>query len=88
MTNQECRRAVDIITRQGVDDIPARDTAWLETHLAVCSECAEYASLMGSTGQLLRSGRRDRQPCAGGHNPGHECAPGLSNCVSSRRALS
>ena len=40
---------------QGVDDIAARDTAWLESHLEQCSECAEYAALVASTGQLLRA---------------------------------
>ncbi|HME31618.1 MAG TPA: hypothetical protein VKG65_02585 [Terriglobales bacterium] len=55
MTNQEHERAIDIITRQGVDDIAAHDTAWLESHLAQCSECAEYAALVASTGQLLRA---------------------------------
>ena len=55
MTNHEHERATDIISRQDVDDISARDTAWLESHLAQCSECAEYASLVQSAGQLLRS---------------------------------
>jgi anti-sigma factor RsiW len=55
MTNQEHERAIDIITRQGVDDIAARDTAWLESHLERCSECSEYAALIASTGQLLRA---------------------------------
>jgi hypothetical protein len=55
MTNQEHERAVDLITRQGVDDIAAPDGVWLESHLALCSECAEYAGLVASTGQLLRS---------------------------------
>jgi hypothetical protein len=55
MTNHEHERAIDLITRQGVDDIAAADTAWLESHLALCSECAEYAGLVASTGQLLRS---------------------------------
>ena len=55
MSNHEHERAIDIITRQGVDDVAARDTAWLESHLAQCSECGEYAALVGSTGQLLRA---------------------------------
>ena len=55
MSNHEHERAIDIITRQGVDDVAARDTAWLESHLAQCSECAEYAALVGSTRQLLRA---------------------------------
>ena len=55
MSNHEHERAVDIITRQGVEDVAAGDTAWLQSHLAQCSECAEYASLVASTGQLLRA---------------------------------
>ena len=55
MSSHEHERAIDIITRQGVEDIAARDTAWLESHLAQCPECAEYAALVASTGQLLRA---------------------------------
>src|SRR5271165_223461 len=55
MTDHEHERAIDIITRHGADDIAARDTAWLEAHLARCAECAEYAALVTSTGQLLRA---------------------------------
>ena len=55
MTNHEHERAIDLITRRGVEDVAAPDVAWLESHLALCSECAEYASLVESTGQLLRS---------------------------------
>ena len=55
MTNHEHERAIDLITRRGVEDVAAADVAWLESHLAVCSECAEYASLVQSTGELLRS---------------------------------
>ena len=55
MTNHEHERAVDLITRGGVEDITAPDAAWLESHLALCSECAEYAKAFEQTGQLLRS---------------------------------
>ena len=55
MTNQEHERAIDILTRRGVEDTASSDAAWLESHLALCSECAEFASLIESTGQLLRS---------------------------------
>ncbi len=46
MTNHEHERAIDIITRRGVEDIAAPDAAWLESHLVLCSECAEYARLV------------------------------------------
>jgi len=55
MTNHEHERAIDIITQGGVEDIETADAAWLQSHLAICSECAEYASLVQSTGELLRS---------------------------------
>ena len=55
MTNHEHDRAIDIITRGVGDDISTRDEAWLESHLALCSECAEYAKAFEQTGQLLRS---------------------------------
>ena len=55
MTNHEHERAIDLITRRGVEDIAAPDTAWLESHLSTCAECAEYAALTDSTGRLLRS---------------------------------
>lgn len=55
MTNHEHERAIDLITRRSVEDIAATYAAWLESHLALCSECAEYAGLVENTGDLLRS---------------------------------
>jgi anti-sigma factor RsiW len=55
MTNHEHERATDLIIRRGVEEIAAPDAAWLESHLAMCSECAEYVSLIEGTEQLLRS---------------------------------
>jgi len=55
MTNHEHERAVDLVTRRGEDDISTSDQAWLESHLAQCPECAEFAGLTESAGQLLRS---------------------------------
>ena len=55
MTNYEHDRAVDLIMRRGVEDIAARDAAWLESHLSRCADCAEYAHLAEGTGELLRS---------------------------------
>ncbi len=55
MTNHDHERAIDLITRRGVEDIPARDSSWLESHLSTCAECSEYAVLAESTGRLLRS---------------------------------
>ncbi len=55
MTNREHERALDLITRRGVEDIAAPDAAWLASHLVTCTECAEYAALTDSTARLLRS---------------------------------
>jgi len=55
MTNHEHERAIDLITRRDVEDISGLDVAWLESHLAQCPECAEYAGLLENTGRLLRS---------------------------------
>ena len=55
MNNREHERAIELITRSGAEDIAAPDTTWLESHLATCAECVEYAALANSTGRLLRS---------------------------------
>jgi hypothetical protein len=55
MTNREHDRALDLITRRGVEDIASADGAWLSSHLATCDQCAEYATLTDSAGRLLRS---------------------------------
>ncbi|MGB7554215.1 MAG: hypothetical protein WBM04_07565 [Candidatus Korobacteraceae bacterium] len=55
MTNRNHDRAIDLITRRGVEDISAPDATWLESHLTTCPECTEYATLSESTGRLLRS---------------------------------
>jgi len=55
MTNHEHERAIDLVTRRSVEEISAGDAGWLESHLALCAECAEFAGLIESTGQLLRS---------------------------------
>jgi hypothetical protein len=55
MTNREHERALDLITRRGVEDVAAADATWLDLHLAACAECAEYAALTNSAGRLLRA---------------------------------
>ncbi len=55
MTGHEHERAIDLITRNGVEETAAADAAWLDSHLAQCTECAEYAEAFERTGQLLRS---------------------------------
>jgi hypothetical protein len=55
MTNHDHERAIDLITRNGIDETTAADAAWLDSHLAQCTQCAEYAEAFERTGQLLRS---------------------------------
>ncbi len=55
MTNHEHERALDLIMRRGVEGIDNSQTAWLESHLSVCTDCSEYAALEHSTSRLLRS---------------------------------
>ncbi|HZL69025.1 MAG TPA: hypothetical protein VFC29_17025 [Candidatus Limnocylindrales bacterium] len=55
MTNHEHEHAIELITCRGVEDIAAPDTAWLDLHLATCTECSDYAALTDSAGRLLRS---------------------------------
>jgi anti-sigma factor RsiW len=55
VTNHDHERALDLIMRRGPEDIPAPDAAWLESHLAACSQCAQYASDFDNTGKLLRA---------------------------------
>jgi hypothetical protein len=55
MTNHDHERAIDLITRRGVEDVSAPDNSWLESHLTECSDCADYAEACESTAQFLRS---------------------------------
>lgn len=55
MSSRDHERAIDLITRQGVEGIATPDSAWLESHLAECSECAQYADDFDRAGQWLRS---------------------------------
>ncbi len=54
MTDREHQRAIELITLRGVEGISGPDANWLESHLAACSECADYAEACESTGELLR----------------------------------
>jgi hypothetical protein len=55
MTNHDHERALDLIMRDGTEDIASTDLRWLESHLAICSACAQYASDFNNTGHLLRT---------------------------------
>ncbi len=55
MTDRDHERAIDLITRRGAEEIARPDADWLESHLALCSECVEYAEDFDQTGRLLQS---------------------------------
>jgi len=55
MTNHDHDRALELIMRRGTEDIAAADSAWLDSHLESCSECAEYAADFEQTGRLLQT---------------------------------
>ncbi|MGC2109068.1 MAG: hypothetical protein WA655_06090 [Candidatus Korobacteraceae bacterium] len=57
MTNRDHERALELIMRRGAqdEDISAKDSAGLESHLELCSECAEFAADFDQTGHLLQS---------------------------------
>jgi hypothetical protein len=55
MTNHDHERALELIMRRGTEDIAARDTDWLEAHLASCESCADYAMTFDSAGRVLMS---------------------------------
>jgi hypothetical protein len=55
MTNHDHERALELIMRQGTEDIAARDADWLNAHLGECSQCTSYAEDFDHTGQLLRT---------------------------------
>jgi hypothetical protein len=55
MTGHDHERALELIMRGGTEDLAGRDVAWLDTHLAACSQCAAYAEDFDSAGQMLRA---------------------------------
>jgi hypothetical protein len=55
MTNHDHERALELIMRQGTEDIAARDADWLNAHMGECSQCGSYAEDFDRTGQLLRT---------------------------------
>ncbi len=55
MTNHEHERAIDLITRRGVEGIGDSDSSWLDAHLAECSSCSSYDEGLHSASQVLRS---------------------------------
>jgi len=55
MTKHEHERAIDLITRRGVEGIDASEGEWLDSHLVTCSDCSSYAASLMAAGQALRS---------------------------------
>lgn len=55
MTAREHERALDLIMRRGTEEIATPETAWLNSHLGECAECASFAADFDSTGRLLQA---------------------------------
>jgi len=55
MTDNDHDRAVELIARQGVEEMAPPDASWLESHLSRCAECSDYAAAFAEAGQLWRS---------------------------------
>jgi anti-sigma factor RsiW len=55
MTAREHERALDLIMRRGTEEIVEAESAWLNSHLATCAECAQYVDDFDNTGRLLRA---------------------------------
>ena len=43
---QQHERAIDLITRRGVEGINRAETSWLECHLGECQQCASKGLLL------------------------------------------
>jgi hypothetical protein len=55
MTNRDHEHALDLIMRRGTEEIAAPELAWLNSHLADCSDCAGFAADFDGAGQLLQA---------------------------------
>ena len=55
MTKHEHDRALELIARRGTQDLPSADLTWLDSHLAACGTCNEYAVAFENAGRLLRA---------------------------------
>ena len=55
MTGHEHERAVDLITRRGVEGIDHAESSWLDSHLNDCVKCSDYAASLSSAERLLRT---------------------------------
>lgn len=55
MTNHDHERALDLITREGVEGVTDSEGKWLDLHLAECPNCSSYATSLHSASQAIRS---------------------------------
>ncbi len=55
MNHHDHERAIDLIIRRGAEQIAAPDSAWLESHLGLCTECSAFATDFDDTGAMLRA---------------------------------
>jgi hypothetical protein len=53
--HDEHDRAVDLISRREIEAVTEAEARWLESHLAVCEECASYELALSSAERAMRS---------------------------------
>src|SRR5450759_2301285 len=55
MNSNEHGRAMELLTRREVEGIADTEARWLESHLAICEECASYELALSGVGRAMRS---------------------------------
>lgn len=53
--SQQHERAIDLITRRGVEGISRSESLWLESHMRECRQCSGYADSVTAAALLFRS---------------------------------
>ncbi len=88
MTNHDHERAIDLITRRGVEDIAAPDSAWLESHLSHVRRMCRICRAGGEHWPASAVGCGHRQSGAGERRPRLGCTRARCICKSSGPAWS
>jgi len=55
MKSHEHERAMELIMRRGTEELAAANLGWLDSHLATCAACNDYAASFAESGRLLRA---------------------------------
>jgi hypothetical protein len=55
MNGSDHERAMDLISRRGVEGIAEADGRWLESHLAACQDCVAFERALSGAEQAVRS---------------------------------